>query len=114
MTERMNKDDKEGLKALYTGLKELSEEEYRFLWEKYYLSTGPRAIADKYMAKEYGMEEREYRKNRLDIEEKLRENVIVEVKPLTTGKTIAEIINEVIEGNKELYGEHFNSIELKK
>lgn len=114
MTERMNKDDKEGLKALYTGFKELSEEEYHFLWEKYYLSTGPRAIADKYMAKEYGMKEHDYRNKRLDIEEKLRENVIVKVKPVTTGKTIAEIINDVIEGNKELYGEHFNSIELKK
>ncbi|WP_035053431.1 hypothetical protein [Carnobacterium pleistocenium] len=114
MTERMNAEDKENLKSLYVGLKELTEYEYRLLWDKYYLSTGKRPDSDKVMAEKYGIDKSDYYKKRQAIEIKLNKHVVVSKKPLSSGATIVDIINEVVEDNKCLYGERFNSIELKK
>ena len=114
MAERMNEEDKINLKALYVGFKELTEYEYRLLWDKYYLSTGKRPDSDKVMAEKSGMDKSDYYKKRQAIEMKLNKHVVVSKKPLSSGATIVDIINEVVKDNKRIYGERFNSIELKK
>lgn len=80
--ERMKEHDKENLKELYSGLKKLSEKEYKVLWEKYYLSADVVPFSDQLMADKYNLDKTEYSKKRILIEEKLQKFIKGDIRPL--------------------------------
>lgn len=67
--ERMSKFDKELLKPLYAGLKQLTAEEREFLMQKYYYPDKP--YSDKEMAEKTGLTYYQYGTKRRKIEAKL-------------------------------------------
>lgn len=67
--ERMSKFDKELLKPLYVGLKQLTAEEREFLMQKYYYPDEP--YSDKEMAEKTGLSVSQYGAKRRSIESKL-------------------------------------------
>lgn len=81
--DRMSELDKSNLKQLYSGLKQLDKEEYEFLWDKYYLSTGPRPISDQVMSEKYGITLNQYRNKRNEILNKLQDFIEFENQPLS-------------------------------
>lgn len=68
--ERLSKNDKEELRILYHGLKQLTEDERSFLMEKY-IKTDGKPQPDKVMSKRYGLTDYRYTKERTRIEAKL-------------------------------------------
>jgi len=68
--ERLSKEDKEELKILYHGLKQLTENERSFLMDKY-IKTDGEPQPDKVMSKQYGLTDYRYTKERTRIEAKL-------------------------------------------
>ena len=68
--ERLSKEDKEELKILYHGLKQLTDDERSFLMEKY-IKTDGKPQPDKVMSKRYGLTDYRYTKERTRIEAKL-------------------------------------------
>lgn len=81
--DNMSDFDKRNLKELYSGLKQLDKKEYEFLWDKYYLSTGPRPISDQIMSEKYGMTLNQYRNKRNKILNKLQDFIEFENQPLS-------------------------------
>lgn len=81
--DQMSEYDKKNLKRLYSGLKQLSEEEYKILWDKYYLSTGARPISDQVMSEKYGMTLNQYQNKRNEILNKLQDFIEFEDQPLS-------------------------------
>lgn len=67
--ERMSDFDKELLKLLYAGLKQLTAEEREFLMQKYYYPDNP--YTDKEMAEKTGLSYKKYGSKRRRIEAKL-------------------------------------------
>lgn len=61
------------MKNLYKGLSQLDKEERSFLADKYHHKDGRRT--DKQVSAQYGISEKEYRKERVAIERKLHEMV---------------------------------------
>ena len=68
--ERLSKNDKEELKILYHGLKQLTEDERSFLMDKY-IKTDSKPQPDKVMSERYGLTDYRYTKERTRIEAKL-------------------------------------------
>lgn len=92
--ERLSKDDKEELKILYHGLKQLTEDERSFLMEKY-IKTDGKPQPDKVMSKQYGLTDYRYTKERTRIEAKLH-SIIEPLLKERNDRMLNEIINRSI------------------
>lgn len=109
--DRMSELDKENLKILYGGLKHLDKEEYKLLWDKYYLSNGPMPISDQIMSEKYGMTLNQYRNKRNDVLRKLQGLVQYDEQPLSekyskgTEVTLNDIRTEILIDKIEIYKE---------
>lgn len=72
--------EQRNMKILYSALKELDQEERRFLADKYRVEpdkrTGKRFKKDSIVAEEYGIPEKEYRERRFALETKFN-NIIM-------------------------------------
>lgn len=92
--ERLSKKDKEELKILYHGLKQLTEDERSFLMEKY-IKTDGKPQPDKVMSKQYGLTDYRYTKERTRIEAKLH-SIIEPLLKERNDRMLNEIINRSI------------------
>lgn len=95
--ERLSKNDKEELKILYHGLKQLTEDERSFLMEKY-IKTDGKPQPDKVMSKQYGLTDYRYTKERTRIEAKLHSIV----QPLLKERN-DRMLKETLEKNRRRY-----------
>lgn len=94
--ERLSKNDKEELKILYHGLKQLTEEERSILMDKY-LKTEGRPHPDKVLAERYGLTDYQYRIKRCGIESKLHDIVGPMFKELSDKR-----LKEILERNRPI------------
>ena len=73
MANKLDYINMQNMKNLYKGLRRLTEKERSFLADKYHHKDGRRT--DKQVSAQYGISEKEYRKERVVIEKKLHEMV---------------------------------------